>query len=142
MTRCPSSTSCSRARTTDGIRYDRAVALLGYTDASLLDEIVDAFAAGDGAAVFRAVNRVIEGGHEPRRFATDLLDRFRDLIVLASVPDAISSGLLDVPPDRVDALKAPGRAATDSPRSPAPPRSSPPGSTRCAAPPRRGCCLS
>jgi DNA polymerase-3 subunit gamma/tau len=88
----------------DGIRYDRAVALLGYTDASLLDEIVDAFAAADGAAVFRAVNRVIEGGHEPRRFATDMLDRFRDLIVLASVPDAIATGLLDVPPDRADAL--------------------------------------
>jgi DNA polymerase-3 subunit gamma/tau len=89
-----------------GIRYDRAVALLGFTDASMLDEIVDAFAASDGAAVFRAVNRVIEGGHEPRRFATDMLDRFRDLIVLASVPDAISSGLLDVPPDRADALTA------------------------------------
>ena len=89
-----------------GIRYDRAVALLGYTDATLLDEIVDAFAAGDGAAVFRAVNRVIEGGHEPRRFATDMLDRFRDLIVLASVPDAIASGLLDVPPDRAEALTA------------------------------------
>jgi DNA polymerase III subunit gamma/tau len=89
----------------DGIRYDRAVALLGYTDASLLDEIVDAFAGADGAAVFRAVNRVIEGGHEPRRFATDMLDRFRDLIVLASVPDAISSGLLDVPPDRADVLR-------------------------------------
>jgi DNA polymerase III subunit gamma/tau len=88
-----------------GIRYDRAVALLGFTDASLIDEIVDAFAAADGAAVFRAVNRVIEGGHEPRRFATDLLDRFRDLIVLASVPDAISTGLLDVPPDRADALR-------------------------------------
>ncbi|HVT66770.1 MAG TPA: DNA polymerase III subunit gamma and tau, partial [Trebonia sp.] len=87
-----------------GIRYDRAVALLGYTDASLLDEIVDAFAAADGAAVFRAVNRVIEGGHEPRRFATDMLDRFRDLIVLASVPDAIGSGLLDVPPDRAEVL--------------------------------------
>jgi DNA polymerase III subunit gamma/tau len=89
-----------------GIRYDRAVALLGYTDATLLDEIVDAFAAGDGAAVFRAVNRVIEGGHEPRRFATDMLDRFRDLIVLASVPDAIATGLLDVPPDRAEALTA------------------------------------
>jgi DNA polymerase-3 subunit gamma/tau len=88
-----------------GIKYDRAVSLLGYTDASLLDEMVDAFAARDGAAVFRAVNRVIEGGHEPRRFATDMLDRFRDLIVLASVPDAISTGLLDVPPDRADALK-------------------------------------
>ena len=89
-----------------GIRYDRAVSLLGYTDATLLDEIVDAFAAGDGAAVFRAVNRVIEGGHEPRRFATDMLDRFRDLIVLASVPDAITTGLLDVPPDRAEALTA------------------------------------
>jgi DNA polymerase III subunit gamma/tau len=89
-----------------GIRYDRAVALLGYTDATLLDEIVDAFAAGDGAAVFRVVNRVIEGGHEPRRFATDMLDRFRDLIVLASVPDAITTGLLDVPPDRTEALTA------------------------------------
>jgi DNA polymerase-3 subunit gamma/tau len=88
-----------------GIKYDRAVTLLGYTDASLLDEIVDAFAARDGAAVFRAVNRVIEGGHEPRRFATDMLDRFRDLIVLASVPDAISTGLLDVPPDRAEALR-------------------------------------
>jgi DNA polymerase III subunit gamma/tau len=88
-----------------GIKYDRAVSLLGYTDASLLDEIVDAFAKPDGAAVFRTVNRVIEGGHEPRRFATDMLDRFRDLIVLASVPDAISTGLLDVPPDRAEALK-------------------------------------
>jgi DNA polymerase-3 subunit gamma/tau len=88
-----------------GIRYDRAVALLGYTDASLLDEIVDAFAAADGAAVFRAVNRVIEGGHEPRRFATDMLDRFRDLIVIASVPDAISTGLIEAPPDRVEALR-------------------------------------
>jgi DNA polymerase III subunit gamma/tau len=90
----------------DGIRYDRAVALLGYTDASLLDEIVDAFATADGAAVFRAVNKVIEGGHEPRRFATDMLDRFRDLIVLASVPDAMETGLLDVPPDRADIMAA------------------------------------
>ena len=88
-----------------GIRYDRAVSLLGYTDASLLDEIVDAFAGADGAGVFRAVNRVIEGGHEPRRFGTDMLDRFRDLIVLASVPDAITTGLLDVPPDRAAALQ-------------------------------------
>ena len=88
-----------------GIRYDRAVSLLGYTDASLLDDMVDAFAAGNGAGVFHAVNRVIEGGHEPRRFATDMLDRFRDLIVLASVPDAISSGLLDVPPDRAEVLR-------------------------------------
>jgi len=93
----------------DGIKYDRAVALLGYTDASLLDEIVDAFAAADGAGVFATVNRVIEGGHEPRRFALDMLDRFRDLIILASVPDAIASGLLDVPPDRAEALTGQAR---------------------------------
>jgi DNA polymerase-3 subunit gamma/tau len=84
-----------------GLTYERAIALLGYTDASLLDEIADAFAAGDGAAVFRVVNRIVEGGHEPRRFAADLLDRFRDLIVLASVPDAGETGLLDAPPDRL-----------------------------------------
>src|SRR5580658_10544349 len=87
-----------------GLTYERAVSLLGYTDESLLDDVADAFASGDGASVFRAVNRVIEGGHEPRRFATDMLDRFRDLIVLASVPDAIATGLIDAPPDRAEAL--------------------------------------
>ena len=87
-----------------GLSYERAVALLGFTDASLLDEIADAFAAADGAAVFRVVNRVIEGGHEPRRFAADLLDRFRDLIVLAAVPDAAEIGLLDLPPDRAELM--------------------------------------
>ena len=87
-----------------GLSYERAVALLGFTDASLLDEIADAFAAADGAAVFRVVNRVIEGGHEPRRFAADLLDRLRDLIVLAAVPDAAASGLLDLPPDRAELM--------------------------------------
>ncbi|MGH3160710.1 MAG: DNA polymerase III subunit gamma and tau [Streptosporangiaceae bacterium] len=87
-----------------GLSYERAVALLGFTDASLLDEIADAFAAANGAAVFRVVNRVIEGGHEPRRFAADLLDRLRDLIVLAAVPDAAASGLLDLPPDRAELM--------------------------------------
>ena len=87
-----------------GLSYERAVALLGFTDASLLDEIADAFAAADGAAVFRVVNRVIEGGHEPRRFAADLLDRLRDLIVLAAVPDAAEIGLLDLPPDRAELM--------------------------------------
>jgi DNA polymerase III subunit gamma/tau len=89
-----------------GLSYDRAVALLGYTDASLLDEIVDAFAAADGAAVFDVVNRVIEGGHEPRRFAADLLDRFRDLIILAAVPHAAETGLLDLAPDRAERMSA------------------------------------
>ena len=89
-----------------GLSYDRAVALLGYTDASLLDEIVDAFAAADGAAVFGVVNRVIEGGHEPRRFAADLLDRLRDLIILAAVPHAAQTGLLDLPPDQAERMAA------------------------------------
>ncbi|MBV9793926.1 MAG: DNA polymerase III subunit gamma and tau [Actinobacteria bacterium] len=90
----------------EGLTYERAIALLGYTDATLLDEIADSFAAGDGATVFRVVNRIIEGGHEPRRFAADLLDRFRDLIVLASVPDAGETGLLDAPPDRLELMRA------------------------------------
>jgi DNA polymerase-3 subunit gamma/tau len=89
-----------------GLTYERAVTLLGYTDESLLDDVAEAFATGDGAAVFRAVNRVIEGGHDPRRFAADLLDRFRDLIVLAAVPDAGQTGLLDVPADRLDRMRA------------------------------------
>jgi DNA polymerase III subunit gamma/tau len=88
-----------------GLTYERAVALLGYTDDSLLDEVAEAFAAGDGAAVFRAVDRVVEAGHDPRRFAADLLDRFRDLIVLAAVPDAGQTGLLDVPADRLDRMR-------------------------------------
>src|SRR5579872_747400 len=90
----------------NGLRYDRAVSLLGYTDDSLLDEITGAFAVGDGAATFGVVNRVIETGHEPRRFAIDLLDRLRDLIVLAAVPDAARSGLLDLAPDRAEQMAA------------------------------------
>ena len=88
-----------------GLTYERAVALLGYTDDSLLDEVAEAFATGDGAAVFRAVDRVVEAGHDPRRFAADLLDRLRDLIVLDAVPDAADTGLLDVPADRLDRMR-------------------------------------
>jgi DNA polymerase-3 subunit gamma/tau len=89
----------------DGISYDRALSLLGYTDAALQDEVVDAFAAGDGAAVFRAVDRVIEAGLEPRRFVQDLLERFRDLLVLDAVPDAADNGLLDAPADQLDRMR-------------------------------------
>jgi len=89
-----------------GLSYARAVSLLGFTDDRLLDEVALAFAARDGAAVFRAIDRVVEGGHDPRRFAADLLDRLRDLIVLAAVPDAVSTGLLDVPADRADGMRA------------------------------------
>jgi DNA polymerase-3 subunit gamma/tau len=89
-----------------GLRYDRAISLLGYTDDRLLDEVIEAFAAGDGAAVFHAIDHVVEAGHDPRRFATDLLDRLRDLIILLAVPDAGSSGLIDAPSDRIDQMRA------------------------------------
>src|SRR4051812_8908387 len=90
----------------DGISYDRALSILGYTDAALLDETVDGFAAGDGAAVFATVDRVIEAGIDPRRFAQDLLERFRDLVVLDAVADAGETGLLDLPDDAVDRMRA------------------------------------
>ena len=88
----------------EGLTYDRTVSLLGYTDDSLLDEMVDALAGGDGAAVFGTVDRVVEGGHDPRRFAADLLDRLRDLIILAAVPGAGQTGLLDAPADRLERM--------------------------------------
>ena len=84
-----------------GVTYARAVALLGVTDVALIDEMVDALAAGDGATVFATVDRVAEAGHDPRRFATDLLGRLRDLIVLQQVPDAATKGLLDAPEDEL-----------------------------------------
>ncbi|HEX3901109.1 MAG TPA: DNA polymerase III subunit gamma and tau [Mycobacteriales bacterium] len=87
------------------ITYDRALSLLGYTDATLLDETVEAFVAADGASVFSAVDRVIEAGLDPRRFAQDLLERFRDLLVLDAVPDAADAGLLDAPTDALDRMR-------------------------------------
>ena len=85
----------------DGVTYASAVALLGVTDGALLDEMVDALAAGDAAAVYGTVDRVVEAGHDPRRFSVDLLDRFRDLILLDAVPDAGERGLIDVPQDQL-----------------------------------------
>ncbi|WP_222262273.1 DNA polymerase III subunit gamma and tau [Modestobacter marinus] len=87
-----------------GVTYADAVGLLGVTDDALLDETVDALAASDAPGVFQAVDRVVEAGHDPRRFATDLLDRLRDLIVLNAVPEAGGNGLLDCPPDRLDLM--------------------------------------
>jgi DNA polymerase-3 subunit gamma/tau len=84
-----------------GVTYARAVALLGVTDATLLDDMVDALAAGDASSVYGTVDRVVEAGHDPRRFSVDLLDRFRDLILLDAVPDAADRGLLDVPQDQL-----------------------------------------
>ena len=94
----------------EGVTYKGAVGLLGVTDDALLDETIDALAAHDAPGVFRAVDRVVEAGHDPRRFATDLLDRLRDLIVLDAVPDAGGNGLLDCPPDRVDLMSQQAQA--------------------------------
>ncbi|MEX5718303.1 DNA polymerase III subunit gamma and tau [Geodermatophilus maliterrae] len=94
----------------EGVTYASAVGLLGVTDDALLDEAIDALAASDAPGVFRAVDRVVEAGHDPRRFATDLLDRLRDLIVLDAVPDAGGNGLLDCPPDRLDLMVQQARA--------------------------------
>lgn len=90
----------------DGVTYAMATSLLGYTDGSLLDSVVDAFAAGDGAAAFEAVDRVVEGGNDPRRFVADLLERLRDLVILAAVPDAGEKGLIDAPADVVERMQA------------------------------------
>ncbi|MFJ6854067.1 DNA polymerase III subunit gamma and tau [Streptomyces sp. NPDC091271] len=90
----------------DGVTYAMATSLLGYTDGSLLDSIVDAFAAGDGAAAFEVVDQVIEGGNDPRRFVADLLERLRDLVILAAVPDAGEKGLIDAPADVVERMQA------------------------------------
>ena len=90
----------------DGVTYELAVALLGFTDATLLDEVVDSIAAGDAATVFAGVDRVMDSGHDPRRFLTDLLERFRDLVVVRSVPDAFSSGLIEVADEEAERLAA------------------------------------
>ena len=90
----------------EGVTYREAVALLGVTDSALLDETVDALAVGDGASVFGAVDRVVEAGHDPRRFAADLLQRMRDLVILDAVPDAAAKGLIDEPEDQLTAMTA------------------------------------
>ena len=87
------------------VHYQRALALLGATDVALIDDAVDALAAGDAAAVFGAVEAVIDAGHDPRRFAIDLLERFRDLIVLQAVPDAASRGVVDAPEDVLERMR-------------------------------------
>ncbi|MGI5251522.1 DNA polymerase III subunit gamma and tau [Actinacidiphila glaucinigra] len=89
-----------------GVTYAMATSLLGYTDGALLDDVVDAFAAGDGAAAFEVVDRVIEGGNDPRRFVADLLERLRDLVILAAVPDAVEKSLIDAPADVVERMRA------------------------------------
>ncbi|WP_261718804.1 DNA polymerase III subunit gamma and tau [Streptomyces sp. FZ201] len=90
----------------EGVTYAMATSLLGYTDGSLLDSVVEAFATGDGAAAFEVVDRIIEGGNDPRRFVADLLERLRDLVILAAVPDAVDKGLIDAPADVLERMQA------------------------------------
>ncbi|HET7400026.1 MAG TPA: DNA polymerase III subunit gamma and tau [Intrasporangium sp.] len=89
----------------EGLTYDYAVSLLGFTDGELLDATIDALAAGDGAAVFRQVDKVIESGHDPRRFVEDLLERLRDLIIVAAVPEGAGQVLRGVPVDQLERMQ-------------------------------------
>ncbi|MEV0677216.1 DNA polymerase III subunit gamma and tau [Actinosynnema sp. NPDC050436] len=82
-----------------GVTYDRAISLLGVTDVALIDDVVDGLSARDGSAVFGTIDRLVDAGHDPRRFASDLLDRLRDLVLLHAVPDAADRGLVSAPDD-------------------------------------------
>lgn len=93
------------ANTESGISYDRAVALLGYTHAQLLDNVIDAFSAQDAPSLFEAVSRVVATGQDPRRFVEDLLERLRDLIVVQAVPQNAAQILQGVPADQIERLK-------------------------------------
>ncbi|MDN5814129.1 MAG: DNA polymerase III subunit gamma and tau, partial [Micrococcaceae bacterium] len=85
----------------EGLDYELAVSLLGYTHATLLDDVVDAMAAQDAATVFSAVDRVIQTGHDPRRFVEDLLERFRDLIIVKAMPEDASHVIRGLPEDQL-----------------------------------------
>src|SRR4051794_3722703 len=89
----------------EGLTYATAVALLGYTDLALLDDVTDALAAGDGATVFRVIDRVIESGHDPRRFVEDLLERLRDLLVVAALRDGGHAVFRGLPDDQLERMR-------------------------------------
>jgi len=95
---------------TDGVTYARAVALLGVTDVVLIDDMVSALAAQDGATVFATIDRLVEAGHDPRRFASDLLQRFRDLVLLRVAPEQACHGLIDAPEDQLRTMTAQAEA--------------------------------
>jgi DNA polymerase-3 subunit gamma/tau len=91
---------------TGGVTYERAVSLLGVTDVGLIDDMVDGLAAGDGTSVYGTVDRLVEAGHDPRRFASDLLTRLRDLVMLRAVPQAAERGLVAAPEDELSRMRA------------------------------------
>ncbi|MGE9781877.1 DNA polymerase III subunit gamma and tau [Janibacter sp. G368] len=88
-----------------GLTYERAAALLGFTDGELLDSAVTAFGAGDAGGVFKVIDSVIETGLDPRRFVEDLLERFRDLIVVSAAPDGAAAILRGLPGDQIDRMR-------------------------------------
>ncbi len=89
----------------DGVDHPLAVSLLGYTDTALLDEVVSALGQADGAALFGVVDRVVQSGHDPRQFVTDLLERLRDLVVLQAMGEAAHGVLRAVPPDQLERMR-------------------------------------
>ena len=92
------------------VDYEQAIGLLGFTDISLLDQCVDAIAARDGAACFEAVQRVVSSGHDPRRFVEDLLQRLRDLLILAVAGDQAQAALGSLPVDQLERMQVQARA--------------------------------
>lgn len=89
----------------EGLTHDEVSAQLGVTDAALLDDTVDAIASGEGARLFTVIDRVIDAGHDPRRFATDLLQRLRDLIVLSAIPGDEALAILDAPDSEIEVMR-------------------------------------
>lgn len=91
---------------TDGVSYDIAIQLLGFTDSALLDDAIDAIAAHDGATLFRTIDRVIESGHDPRRFTGDMLERIRDLMIVDALKDSSANSILrDMPDDQMERMR-------------------------------------
>ena len=91
---------------TDGVTYAEVAGQLGVTESVVLDATIEAIANRDGAALFDVVEGVVDSGHEPRRFVSDLLERMRDVIVVQSVPDAVQRGLVDTPDDEAQQIGA------------------------------------
>jgi DNA polymerase-3 subunit gamma/tau len=89
----------------DGVTYEIAVQLLGFTDGALLDEAIDALAARDSTSLFSAIDKVIESGLDPRRFTQDLLERMRDLIIVGAVKENASHVLRDFPEDQLERMR-------------------------------------
>ena len=90
----------------DGVSYEIAIQLLGFTDGALLDDAIDAIAAHDGATLFKTVDRVIESGHDPRRFPSDMLERIRDLMIVDALKDSTANSILrDMPDDQMERMR-------------------------------------